>query len=221
MEQPVKPGPGRRDRKARATRRRVLEAAETLFVRPGYTATRIAAIADAADVAVQTVYAVFGTKRAVLSQLLELRTVGDDESTPLRDRANWQAMEHETDPYRQVALLAAIATGIGQRIAVLSEVIAAAAGSDPEIAAMYQRRQQARYQDQHRVAHALLHAGALRVGLSEAKATDIMWTLANPHTYHTLVGERGWATVEYERWLARMLAAALLTESGSSTGARS
>jgi hypothetical protein len=85
-------------------------------------------------VAVQTVYAVFGTKRAILGQLLEVRTVGDDASTPLRDRADWQAMEHEPNPQRQLALLAAIATRTGERIAALSEVMAAAAGSDPEIA---------------------------------------------------------------------------------------
>ena len=39
-----------------------------------------------------------------------------------------------------------------------------------------------------------------------------MWTLASPRTYRTLVGERQWATEEYERWLAHMLACALLTE---------
>jgi len=90
--------------------------------------------------------------------------------------------------------------------------IAAAAGSDPEIAAMYQQRQQARHQDQRRLAHSLARRDALRIGLSEAHATDIIWTLANPHTYHALVGDRGWANDEYERWLAQVLASALLEE---------
>ena len=121
-------------------------------------------------------------------------------------------MERETDPGRQLALLASIATRIGGRIAGLYEVMAAAASSDPDIAEMYQRQQQARYQDQHRLAQALSGKGALRAGLSEATATDIMWTLASPRTYRTLVSERQWATEEYERWLAHMLACALLTE---------
>jgi hypothetical protein len=43
-------------------------------------------------------------------------------------------MERETDPRRQLALLASIATRIGNRVAALLEVMAAA-GSD-EIAAM-------------------------------------------------------------------------------------
>jgi len=194
------------------TRHRVLDAAETLFVRDGYAATTMTAIADAADVAVQTVYAVFGTKRAILTELLGVRIVGDDDGTPLRDRDEWQAMENETDPRRQLALLASIATGIGNRIAALLEVMSAAADSDPEIAAAYRRQQQARCDDQRRVARSLARNGALRAGLSEAHATDIIWTLANARTHRSLVSERGWTASEYEHWLAHLLACALLTE---------
>lgn len=76
----------------------MLEAAKTLFIRDGYAATTMTAIAEQADVAVQTVYAVFGTKRAILNQLLDVRIVRDDQSTTLRDRVDWQAMEREPDP---------------------------------------------------------------------------------------------------------------------------
>ncbi len=237
MDDPVKTGPGRQERKALATRRRVLDAAERLFIRDGYATTTIAAVAEAADVAVQTVYAIFGNKRAILAQLLQVRVVGDDQAIPRRDRADWQArerepdpplrsvlsmsrtfgadwqaMEREPEPRRQLALLAAIATRIGSRIAALYAVMAAAAGSDPEIAALYQHQQQARYQDQRRLAQSLARKGALRADLSEDYATDILWTLANPHTYRALVSERQWAADEYERWLAHVLACALLPE---------
>ena len=212
MNEVVKTQPGRRERKAQATRHRVLDAAEALFVRDGYAATTMTAIAEAADVAVQTVYAVFGTKRSILAELLEVRTVGNDQQAPLRDRQDWQAMERETDPRRQVALLAAIATRVGARIAALTEVMAAAAGSDPEIAAMYQRRQRARYEDQRALARSLSRNGALRPGLSADHATDIIWTLANPRNYHALVSERHWTTDEYEHWLAHQLASGLLAD---------
>ncbi len=89
--------------------------------------------------------------------------------------------------------------------------MAAAAGSDPEIAAMYQQRQQARYNDQRRIAQSLSRKGALRAGLSESHATDIIWALANTRTHRTLVSERQWATDDYGRWLAHVLACALLT----------
>jgi AcrR family transcriptional regulator len=210
MAEPVKSGLGRRQRKAQATRRRVLDAAETLFIRDGYATTTMAAIAEEADVAVQTVYAVFGTKRAILTELFAVR--GNDEGTPLRDRQDWQDMEREVDPRCQLALLASIATRIGNRIAALYGVMAGAAGSDSEIAEMYRRQQQARYRDQRRVARSLSRKGALRAGLSEARATDIMWAIANPNTHRSLIGERGWATEEYERWLAQVLISALLEE---------
>jgi AcrR family transcriptional regulator len=211
MDEVVKP-PGRRQRKALETRRRMLDAAESLFVTDGYTATTIAAIAEAADVAVQTVYAVFGTKRTVLTALLALRTVGDDEAVPLRDRQDWQAMEAEADPHRQVALLAGIATRIGARMAPLYDVMAEAAGSDPEIAEVYRQQQEARYKDQRRLARSLGRKGALRDELSEARATDIVWALANPRTHRALVGERRWPTQEYEGWLGELLACALLRD---------
>jgi TetR/AcrR family transcriptional regulator of autoinduction and epiphytic fitness len=208
--QVVKGQAGRRALKARATRRRILDAAETLFVRDGYAATAIATIAGAADVAVPTVYAVFGTKRAILAELLAARTVGDDDSAALSDRADWQSMERETDPRRQIAALASIATRVGDRIAGLYEVMAGAAGSDPEIAAIYQQRQDARYQDQRRVADLLAGRGALRAGLSPARAADAIWAIANPRTQHALVAERQWTAAEYENWLADLLTAALL-----------
>jgi AcrR family transcriptional regulator len=210
VSEPVKTSPGRRERKALATRHRVLDAAEALFIRDGYAATTMNAIAEAGDVAAPTVYAVFGTKRAILTELLEVRTLGDDRQAPLRDREDWQAMEHEADPRRQIAMLASIATRIGERIAALTEVLAAAAGSDPEIAAVHEQRQQARYEDQNVLARSLYGKGALRAGLSQARATDIMWAVANPRTYHSLVTERRWTAEEYERWLDHLLAATLL-----------
>jgi TetR/AcrR family transcriptional regulator, regulator of autoinduction and epiphytic fitness len=191
----------------------MLDAAETLFIRDGYAATTMTAIAEAADVAIQTVYAVFGTKRAILTQLLGVRIVGDDQQTPLRDREDWQAIEREAEPRRQIALLAAISTRIGNRIAALLEVMAAAAGSDPEIAVAYQQQQQARYHDQRRLAQSLARRGALRAGLSETRATDIIWTLANASTHSMLIGGRGWPADEYERWLGQLLASTLLAES--------
>jgi AcrR family transcriptional regulator len=212
MGEPVKTRPGRRERKALATRHRILDAAETLFLRDGYAATTMSAIAEAADVAAATVYAVFGTKRAILAELLNVRTVGDDEQTPLRDREDWRAMEREADPRRQITLLAGIATRIGDRIAALSEVMAAAAGSDPEIAALHRQRQRARYADQRRVARSLSRRGALRAGLTEARAADILWALASTRTHHALAGERRWPAGEYERWLGQVLACALLAE---------
>jgi TetR/AcrR family transcriptional regulator of autoinduction and epiphytic fitness len=212
MDTPVKTPLGRRARKALETRRRVLDAAEELFTRTGYAATTMTAIADQADVAVQTLYAVFGNKRTILTGLIDARVIGDDHAGSLPDREDWQAMEREGDPYRQLALFAAIATRIGSRSAAITEVMAAAAGADAEIAAIYQQQRQDRYKDERRIARSLARSGALRQGLSEAQAADIIWAIANARTYRALVGERRWTTDQYERWLKHLLACQLLAE---------
>jgi AcrR family transcriptional regulator len=203
---------GRRERKALETRRRVLNAAEDLFVGNGYAATTIAAIADRADVAVQTVYAVFGTKRALLTELIDARVVGDERGGSLPERQEWRAMEREPDPHHQVALFAGIAARIGSRSAAITEVLEGAAAADREIAALYARQRKDRYRDQRRLARSLQRRGALRPGLTEAEAADMIWAIANARTYRALVGERRWGAERYEQWLGDLLGRALLAE---------
>jgi TetR/AcrR family transcriptional regulator, regulator of autoinduction and epiphytic fitness len=212
MEAPVKPPLGRRARKALETRRRILNAAEDLFTRDGYATTTMTTIAEQADVAVQTLYAVFGNKRAILTELIDARVVGDDHVGSLPDRHDWRAMEREPDPHRQVALFAQIATRIGYRSAAINEIMAGAAGADPEIAAIYQQQRQSRYRDERRIARSLARKGALREGLSETQAADIIWAVGTTRTYRALVGERRWTTDQYERWLTDLLEHALLAE---------
>ena len=121
MNAAVKVQLGRRERKALANRRRMHAAAEALFVRNGYAATTMTAIADEADMAVQTLYAVFGTKRSILTELVDARVVGDDHASSLPDREDWQAMEREHDPHRQIEMFASIATRIARRSAAINE----------------------------------------------------------------------------------------------------
>ena len=127
-------------------------------------------------------------------------------------------MERESDPQRQITLFASLAPRIGPRSAAINEVMAAAAGADPEIAAMYERQRQDRYRDEHRLAHSLARRRALRPGLSEAQAADIIWAIATTRTYRALVHERGWTTDAYERCLANLLANALLAERATVRG---
>ena len=54
-------------------------------------------IAQEAGVAVETVYASFGNKRAILSALIGVSVVGDDEPTPLLQREGPLAVKKEKD----------------------------------------------------------------------------------------------------------------------------
>jgi phosphoglycolate phosphatase-like HAD superfamily hydrolase len=119
-------------------------------------------------------------------------------------------MERETDPYRQLEQFASIATRIGSSSAAINEVLAAAAGSDAEIAAIYEQQRQVRYKDERRLARSLARKGTLRAGISETRAADIIWAIATTRTYRVLVHERGWTEDQYEHWLADLLTRALL-----------
>lgn len=203
-----------RQEQARQTRLRVIDAARLLFVRDGYASTTIQALADEAGVAVQTIYASFGTKREVLKQLFDISVVGDDEQVALVERPEWRAWEEESHAERQVELFALAQRIVSERAADVMRVLSAAATGDPEITHLYEEAEAARYGDQRRLADLLSRQSRLREGLTARRAADIIWTLAGPGTYTDLVQRRRWSAHDYERWLAEQLCAALLETDG-------
>lgn len=194
------------------TRRRVIEAARRLFVQRGYGSTTIQALAEEAGVAVQTVYAAFGSKPEVLKQLFDISVVGDDEALPLAQRPEWHAWEEEQDGKRMVELFARANRVLAERTADVLGVLAAAASGHPEIARMWEQAEAARYQDQSRLADSLAGRGLLRPTLPSQQAADIIWTLAGPGMYTDLVRRRGWSLQNYDKWLSEQLCCALLRD---------
>src|SRR3954468_20280223 len=72
----------RREAEARRTRRRVVEAAGSVFVAGGYAGATIRAIAAQAGVSVPTVELLFGTKARLLKAAIDAAIAGDDEAVP-------------------------------------------------------------------------------------------------------------------------------------------
>src|SRR5690348_10876634 len=99
MSKPVKArsynSPLRREQAAR-TRQRILDAAGDLFVQQGYGTTSVRQIADAAQVAPDTVYATFGSKARLLTALLDVRLAPGGQASVL-DRPAAQALRQERD----------------------------------------------------------------------------------------------------------------------------
>ena len=52
---------------------------------------------------------------------------------------------------------------------------------------------------------------ALRPGLTQNAAADIVYTVMSPEVYRILTVERGWGEDDYEAWLARTLHTQLLS----------
>src|SRR5579864_5167769 len=81
-----------------ATRLRVIEAAKAVFIENGYPATTLESVADAADVPLPTLYRLFGSKRALLSAVLETSFVGDDEPVAFGDRPEQREALAQSNP---------------------------------------------------------------------------------------------------------------------------
>ncbi len=166
----------RRKEQALQTRRQIVEAARNLFFERGYAGATIDAIAQSAGVATETVYAAFGSKRAILSRLFEVSLVGDNLPIPLLERRGPQDVMHETDQHRQIELFAADIYNIMSRVAPLFDVLRVAAKTEPEIAEMLQNILNARVQGMMAFVHALMKNGPLRDGLTPEMAAETVWT---------------------------------------------
>lgn len=193
----------KREAQARETRASILDAAHELFVASGFAATTVQAIADQAGVAVQTVYVVFGNKRELLRQLIERTIAGDDEPTPITERAEARAVAAEPDAHRRAAMDAALSRSITERVAPIVRVASEAAASDPELAALMETVKAARRREM--IASATLVAGADGLRLDSAEAAATLYVLYSPQVADMLMGDYGWTPKRYENWLARMI----------------
>jgi AcrR family transcriptional regulator len=200
----------RRREQAQETRRRMLEAASHLFVTRGYAGATIEAIAGEAGVAVETVYAAFRSKRALLATLVQALVRGNGTAVPLLEQAGPQGVRRASNQPAQIRLFAEDITGILGRVALLMDVIRAAAATEPEIGRLLREMQQERLTNLTRFVEWVAATGPLREGVSVASAADTVWTLASPETYRLLTGDRGWTPRRYSAWLADALTHLLL-----------
>jgi AcrR family transcriptional regulator len=186
-----------------------------LFLERGYGSTTIEAISDLADVPTATVYRLLSSKRGILKALLDVSIVGDDEAVPFADRPQVRALLEDPDPGVQLAGFVAIALQVNSRIAPLYRILASAAGSDPDAAALLDELTSQRQEGQRLIARSLARAHALRPELRERDAADVIHALMSPELYRLLVLDRSWKPERYERWLTAILTDQLLSPTGT------
>jgi AcrR family transcriptional regulator len=198
----------RRQAQARATRMDVVAAGRRVFVERGYPATTIDAIAEAAATPLATVYRLFGSKRGILSAVLDIAFGGDDEPVAFQDRPAVQEALAEPEPGKMLDAFAHICRELLDRSAPIQHVLASAAAVDAEAAELLATIRRQRHDGQSRVVQALAERDAL--SLSHAEAADTVYTLMSPDVHRILTTERGWSADHYEHWLATALRALLL-----------
>lgn len=189
---------------AGVTRQRIASAARRRFATDGYGATTMESIAREADVAVQTVYANFASKRSILDAIVA--TVMDD---PELARLNAVYGGPERIRARLRAGLAYVRQYM-ERYADVDRIVRGAATAEPQLVAHWHFGDQARRNAAREAVAALLAEGALRAGMSEREAVDVLHLLSSPEVFDILVCNSGWTPDQYERWLVTTTEALLM-----------
>lgn len=198
----------RRAQKAEATAQRIIAAARDLFTDPGYSEATIEAIAERADVAVETVYSRFKNKTGLLSAVLGTTATGSTSPDALLASPEYAAVAESRDQREQIRLLAAQSRRVLERISTTYTILESAGSRDARAAleqqAAYRMRAQRRFID------LILANGPLREGLSPDDAGATYASLSSPTNYRMLTGPLGWSGEKFEAWLAESLTRLLL-----------
>lgn len=197
--------PTLRQERATVTRRRILDAARTLFAQHGYGATTLTAVAAEAGVAVQTVYAVFGSKAAILREVRWLVVELPEADVAMRD-----AMREPTIERR----LAGFAHSIRCRWELAGDIVRVsedAARVDPALVPGTDEVRGRRQQGIKRFVTAI--EDDLDLGIDVSRTTAVVDAFTMHDLYAQLVGFHGWSPDAYEGWLAERLVAGVIMRS--------
>ncbi len=203
-----------RAERARATRRRLVNAAAAHFLADGYANASLADIAGAAGVSVDTIYKTFGSKIGLLKEVLDVTIGGDDDAMSLLEREGPRALREETDQYKQVRMLATGVTDQLERIRPLDDILRSAAAVDQQAAALREDIQvRQRRTAMRTVVRWIAARGPLRDDLPVNRAAQVVWTLTSPEVHLLMRDTGGWSKAAYCAWLEQAIADSLLRRS--------
>lgn len=192
-----------REERAQDTRRRIRNSARDLFTSQGFTDTTIAQIAALAGVSPQTIYSVFGSKAAIVGEMLSQL-----EGAPERAKVMAEMLaEHE--PRRQLRLFVSMHRKMFEHGAPIVRAAMVARG-DPDVAAMAGRGDANRRAGTGRLVGVWSDKGALRHGLDPEDAAERLWLLTSAEQFLNAIDGLGWSPDHYENWLGDLLERELL-----------
>jgi AcrR family transcriptional regulator len=198
----------RRTEQARQTRAAVVETAQRLFLRDGFAATTIAAIAAEARVSVETIYKSFGGKPGLVRAICDAALAGEGP-VPAETRSD-HMQANEPDPRKIIRGWGELTAEVAPRISPILLLVRSAASADPEMAGLREEIDAARLSRMTSNARNLAAAGHLRDDVTVKQAGEVMWTYSSPELYEMLVLSRDWPVRRYGAFIAEAMIAALL-----------
>lgn len=193
-----------RKERGRQTRNRILQTAYDLFTERGYTATTMNDVASRAGVAMQTIYFAFHSKPELLGACVAWSVLDDDTSTPTE--TPWlESLTATDDLDTALRMLVEKAETALARSAPLDPVVRAAA-HDPDLAAIQIEGEAQRRDGYGKIIRALHARFALRNGVDETLATDILMMLLGPQTWIYLIRDTGWSRAQWRTWIELVVA---------------
>lgn len=185
-------------------------AAHAVFVERGYGGTRMADIAEAAGVAVQTLYFTFHTKAELLQACYDRAVLGDGEPVHPQQQRWFAEILQAATGRDAVRHFVAGNTAICSRVALLDEV-ARAAAHEPEALQVRDHSERLRRAGYRKVINHLSKTFGLRDGVTIDQATDLLLLYGSGPIYRTLVIDYRWPEDRYIHWLTDTIATQLLT----------
>jgi AcrR family transcriptional regulator len=197
-----------REQQALATRAEIRRAAAQLFERSGYAGTTITAVAKAAGVSQETVYAAFGSKRGLLRAIFQAAATGDDDPAGLLDRPWVDALRREPDQRRRLHLMAAATADTLSRSAPLIATLRQAAAVDADLGGVAREIDARQRRDTAALVRILAEAGPLRMSMSDA--SDVLFAIGGGDLYRRLTHGCGWREAKAAAFIHELIAHAIL-----------
>jgi AcrR family transcriptional regulator len=198
----------RRREHARRNHDRIVEAAERRFLRDGYVATTIAAVAADAEVSTDTIYKSFGGKPGLV-RAIRAKALEGEGPVPAEQRSD-AVHTRATSGREIIEAWGALTAEVAPRVAPILLLMRAAAASDPEGQTLLDELDANRLRRMTLNARRLRDGGHLRRGITLARAADVLWTYSAPELYELLVLRRGWSPKRYGHFVAEAMIDALL-----------
>jgi AcrR family transcriptional regulator len=198
---------GRQERAAR-TRDAIVDAAGQRFLRDGYAATTVAAVASDVGISDHTIYKAFGGKPGLL-RAIRAQALQGQGPVPAEQRSD-QITATEPDAGRIIDAWGALTAEVAPLVAPVLLLIREAAAADPEVGALGEELDTDRLRRMTDNARQLDAGGQLRTNMSAAEVADVLFTYSAPELYELLVIKRGWSPPRYGEFIAEALKNALL-----------